>query len=75
MPIAEFGESILWKPAKTVTVHKDEPKWKSGIWLGFIEGKNEYIIGTNDGVVKCSSVRRLDEVGKFDIKINLLIIQ
>ena len=46
LPIAELGERILWKPAKTVMVDKDEVRWRQGIWLGFIEGRNEYIICT-----------------------------
>ena len=69
LPIVEFGERVfLWKPAKTVTVHKDEPKWRETIWMRSIECKNEHIIGTENGVVKCSSVRCLDEVGNFDIE-------
>ena len=36
------------------------------VWIGFIEGTNEYLTATKNGIVKCSSVRRLDEVGNFD---------
>lgn len=38
VPIAEFGESILWKPAKTVVVHKDGVRWRKGVWYGFPRG-------------------------------------
>ena len=64
--IAEFAETIMWKPAKTVQVDKDEERWRMDIWLGFLEHSGEYIIGTERGVVKCRAVRRLDEVGNFD---------
>ena len=44
--IPKFGEHVNFKPSKTVILSKDEPKWKSGIWLGFIDHTNEHIIGT-----------------------------
>ena len=43
--IPKFGENVHFKPAKTVIVAKDEPKWRSGIWLGFIDHTNEHKIG------------------------------
>ena len=36
---------------------------RSLAWI--FEGRNEYIIGTKLGIIRCSSVRRLDEVGFF----------
>ena len=64
--IVELGETIYWKPAKTVILDKDIEKWRSGVWLGFIEESNENLIGTPNGIIKCYSIRRLDEVGNFD---------
>ena len=57
----------MWKPAKTVEIDKAEEKFRFGIWLDFREESGEYIIGTDLGVVKCRGVRRLDEVGSFDL--------
>ena len=59
---------FYWKPANTVVIDKCIEKWRIGIWIGFIEDSNEHLIGTPNGIVKCYSVRRLDEVGNFDKK-------
>eukprot|EP00973_Karenia_brevis_P003752 518835-Karenia_brevis.AAC.1 len=32
--IVSFGEQILYKPAKTVRLAKDEARWEHGTWLG-----------------------------------------
>ena len=66
--IAQFGEIVMWKPAKTVQIEKNEEKWRMVIWLGFLEHSGEYIIGTGRGIVKCHAARRLDEVGNFDAR-------
>ena len=64
--IPKFGENVYFKPAKTVIIPKDESKWRSGIWLGFIDGTNEHIIGTPKGILKCRSIRRHDASDQFD---------
>ena len=66
--LAEFGEIVMWKPAKTVQIEKNEEKWRMDIWLGFLEHSGEYIIGTGRGIVKRRAVRRLDEVRTFDAR-------
>eukprot|EP00973_Karenia_brevis_P089103 12356560-Karenia_brevis.AAC.1 len=32
--IVSFGEQVLYKPAKTVRIFKDEMRWEPGTWLG-----------------------------------------
>ena len=49
-------------------ITKDEPRWRSGIWLGFIDHTNEHIIGTRKGVVKCRAIRRNDASDQFNAK-------
>ena len=55
--IPKFGERIMFKPAKTVSIQKDQSRWRIGIWLGFIDDTNEHIIGTcrGDTKVPCES--------------------
>ena len=35
--IPMFAEHVYFMPAKTVAITKDEPRWRTGIWLGFDE--------------------------------------
>ena len=57
---------MYFKPAKTVHLAKDEPKWREGTWLGFIDMTNEHLIGTKNGSLKCRAIKRFDETGRFD---------
>ena len=47
-------------------IPKNEPKWRSGIWLGFVDNSNEHLIGTEKGILKCRSIRRHDKSEQFD---------
>ena len=69
--IPKFAEHIYFKPAKTASMPKDEPRWRTGIWLGFLDHSNENIIGTSKGVLKCRAIRRYDQSEQF----NVLIIE
>ena len=64
--IPKFAEHIYFKPAKTVSIPKDEPRWRTGIWLGFIDHTNEHLIGTGKGVLKCRAIRRHDQSEQFN---------
>ena len=64
--IPKFGENVYFKPAKTVMLAKDEARWRSGLWLGFIDHTNEHLIGTPKGVLKCRAIRRHDASEQFD---------
>ena len=37
---------------------KYEARWSTGIWLGIREESGEVIIGTDEGVIKCRTIRR-----------------
>ena len=53
--VKKFGENVYFKLAKTLKIAKDEAKWRSGLWLGFIDHTNEHLIGTQKGIIKCRS--------------------
>ena len=56
----------MFKPAKTVSIQKDQSRWRTGTWLGFIDDTNEHIIGTCRGTLKCRAIRRFDATGQFN---------
>ena len=68
VPIAIFGESVLYLPLKTAKTLKEQaqPKMKKGIWLGVVERTEESIIGTEKGIVKCRTVSRRPEDSRWD---------
>ena len=70
-PLAIFGEKVLYLPLKSVETKatKDEPKMKYGICLGIIDRTEEVLIGTERGVVKCRTVKRLPENQKWDAEL------
>ena len=58
----------MYKPSKTVSIEKAEPRWEDGLWLGIIPETHEHIIGTCRGVVKCRAIAAMEESKKFDRK-------
>ena len=63
--IPKFGERIMFKPAQTVMIRKYQSRWRTGIWLGFIDDTNEQIIGTRRGTLKPRAIRRFDATEQF----------
>ena len=47
---------------------EDEDKWRSGIWLGFIDNTNEHVVGTSKGTLKCRAIRRNDASDQFNAR-------
>ena len=56
--IPKLGEHVYFKQAKMVKILKEESKWKTRIWIGFIDHTNEHIIGTPRGNLTCRAIRR-----------------
>ena len=54
--IEEFGERILYMPK---LISKQQSRFSSGIFLGLQRRSNEAIIGTENGVFKCRTIRRM----------------
>ena len=64
-PIARFGERILYMPK---TEDKQQARFSSGIFLGLQRKSNEVVIGTEAGVYKARTIRRLAPDAKWDIE-------
>ena len=66
--MAEFGESVLWKREGFADgrLHKLEPKFENGIWLGIDPRNEEVLIGTDDGIVRAHTVKRRPEGPQFE---------
>ncbi len=61
-PIAAFGETVMWKaanPATTGHLHKFDPKFQLGIWVGRSDLTDEHIVLDANGAHRGRSVRRL----------------
>ena len=66
VPLANFGEVVMYLTMKSARENKGTPARKFGIWLGVIERTEEIIIGTKYGVVKCRTVSRLSEMDQWN---------
>ena len=64
-PIAAFGERIPYMPNLE---DKQQARFSSGIFLGLQARSNEAIIGTEHGVYKARTLRRLAPGSKWDIE-------
>ena len=66
-PIAIFGEKVMFRftPDKT-NRRKMETDWSHGYFLGINPETTEYLIGTNDNIYSCCTMRRLEEDRAFD---------
>ena len=61
VPLAMFGETVLYLPLKTAKGPKGQTARRVGTWLGTIERIEEVLIGTDRGVIKCRSISRLPD--------------
>ena len=54
----------------TQGIHKADPRWETGVWLGMRDRTGEYLIGTSRGVIKVRTVRRKAEMDKqWDVEV------
>ena len=69
-PVAAFGEKVLYLPLETerMKMGKEEPKLREGVWLGVKMRIDEALIGTEGGVVKARTIRRLPKAQRWDAK-------
>ena len=61
MEIVPFGESVHYRKLQSDDKNKLESPWEDGVWLGHERGSNEYLIGTDKGVVRAWAVKRRPE--------------
>ena len=66
--VAEFGEVILYLPAKDdkQPMHKADPKYLEGIWLGLDSRSNEVRVAGPNGITLARTVKRKTEDEAFD---------
>ena len=60
----EFGEVVLYMPVKSaIDKRRDKlnPKFEQGVWLGIHGRSNEDLVGTEQGVVRASVVKKVPE--------------
>ena len=62
----EFGECVWHLRLKSAGKDKMNTRWGSGVWLGIREESNEVFVGTDEGVVKCRSIRRKAGPDRWD---------
>ena len=60
-PIAQLGEKILYKEIKESGSKREklDVMWLRGVWIGVDNHAEEALVGTEDGVIRAHSVRRL----------------
>ena len=59
--LAEFGERVMWQPLDQLKAGSMEPRFLEGVWLGIRPQSSEVIVGTNKGVFKTRTFRRIPE--------------
>ena len=50
-PWMQFGERCHWLEAERNT-HKNDPRWRTGVWLGGHSASDAHLIGTPGGVIQ-----------------------
>ena len=65
-PMAEFGESVHYKPLKDNSkTNKLDTMWHDGVWIGINGRTEEAIIGTENGIIKARAIKRKPSDEKF----------
>ena len=70
IPMVEFGERVHWKiqSAKHKRRGKMRSKWEEGIFLGLVHQAHEYIVGDENGIRKCRTIRRMAPSARWDLE-------
>ena len=71
VPIAPFGETVLYLPFTIVKRSKGQPVKKMGIYLGTHERTEESMIGTRNGVIKCRTMDRMVAIERWNQEVVL----
>ena len=68
-PILEFGENILYMPAKPARGGKWEPRFHPGVFVGMLNSSSEAVVVTEQGTaikIRSANVRRIPESERWD---------
>ena len=62
LPVACFGETVLWRQKRTTTdLNKHDVEYSEGIFLGISGMSTELLVGTPRGVFRTGDVRALSD--------------
>ena len=69
-PIARFGEAIWYRPL----LSQGRPpalqeRFQPGFFINYISGSNQFVVLTQEGAVRCRSVRRRPVVDQWDARL------
>ena len=64
--LVEFGEQVLYKKVMHKHLGKLTAKWGMGTFLGVREDSLEYLVGTDEGVLKARSIHREPEAARWN---------
>ena len=68
-PILEFGEMILYMPAKPARGGKWEPRFHPGVFVGMLNSSSEEVVVTEQGMAiktRSANIRRIPESERWD---------
>ena len=66
---AQVGESVYYVKAGTAGKEKDKSRWDTGVWCGVAFDSGEYLVGTELGILKCRSYKRIaDKAERFNVE-------
>ena len=68
-PILEFGEKILYMPAKPARGRKWEPRFHPGVFVGMLKSSSEAVVVTEQGLAiktRAANIRRMPESERWD---------
>ena len=65
--VVGFGEYVQWQQIQDKNARdKVNGDWRDGVFLGVIWRTAEYIIGTQDGVFKCRTIKTRVDANSYD---------
>ena len=65
----EFGEKILYIPAKPARGGRWEPRFQRGVFVGMLNSSSEAVVVTEQGLAiktRSANIRRVPELGRWD---------
>ena len=64
LEVVQLGELVRCKKLGETSQERKslESTWFEGVWLGHARGSSEALAGTNDGVVRAWTIRRMPDV-------------
>ena len=65
--VVGFAEKVLFKMTTDKTKRdRSETEWSTGYFLGVISRTTEFLIGTPEGIIKCTTIKRVPDDQAYD---------